>query len=495
MLDFGYPHGEAFQQRLLALLVQHPNDASRIVQAQFFGSPVLAAIAGVVIKHHKEHPDATFSYVFLKGAVKVSLSKRALENWPLFKKEIKAAFRRLPNDKALLLGEAAKFAKECIYRDTLVECERCINAGTYDRIHELIQKAQDSSNARGATEVHWRDLPHPSDYPYEPVEWLIEGLIPEGAISVLSGNEGVGKTLFLLSMARSLTEGMDFIGRPTYPTPVIYLGIDVSKAILQRYLAMMRWVPSDDFRMLTLWTNPEAPMLDDKERMKWLFKYVEKYRPLLIFDTIRDFYSGDENSSTDTKPVVDILRRLCTSGGSMVLVAHPPKKGKSLIRGSGNIPEKADIPYFMQATKLHSEDVTVITCPRKNRFGSTSLTLTFQKQFIPIAGALPFVRIREVECPRPPIEPKKDGVLEKLIDYIKRNPGRNQEEITKELKMGDRTLKQALSDGETRGVLRYERGERKVKHWYVANPESHRTQEQIGSVVEEVTRKLSKPVS
>jgi hypothetical protein len=64
-----------------------------------------------------------------------------------------------------------------------------------------------------------------------------------------------------------------------------------------------------------------------------------------------------------------------------------------------------------------------------------------------------------------------------------------------ELKIGDRRLKQVLSEGETKGRLRWERGERKVKRWYVVDSESRRTQEQIGSVVEEVSRKLAKPVS
>ncbi len=492
MLDFGYPYGEAFQRRLVALLVQHPKDASPIIQAEFFGSPLLAGIAKVVIDHHKAHPDATFSYVFLKGAVRASLSRKALEHWPLFKKEIKAAFRRLPNDKALLLGEAAKYAKECIYRDALVECEKCINMGTYDRLHDLIQEARDATSFGAGASTHWRGLPHPSDYPYQPVEWLIEGLIPENSISVLSGNEGVGKTIFLLSMARSLTDGMDFLGRQTYPARVIYLGIDVSKAILQRYTKMMRWVPNGDFRMLTMWTNPEAPMLDDKEQMNWLFKYAEKYRPVLMLDTLRDLYSGDENSSTDTKPVVDILRRLCSLGSSIVAVAHPPKKGKSLIRGSGNIPQKADIPYRMQAKTLNGKDVTVITCPNKNRFGTTSFALTFQKQFIPIPGALPYLRIREIKESTPSIERKQDGVRERIFAYIKENPGTNQQEIESALKMSDKTVRQILVDGETSRALRHERGERKERRWHVVDSESHQSQEQIGSVVDEVNRKLAK---
>jgi RecA-family ATPase len=331
MLDLGYPYGGPFQQRLLARLVQHPKETSSIIQPRYFEIPTLVDIARVAIECHTKHPDVAFSYVALKEAVRAPLSRKRMDNWTYYKKDLKAAFQPLPKDTSVLRELATKFSRDSEFRNALVVAEKYVNAGAYDKVLELLQKAQELANVGSETTAHWRDLPHPSDYPYEPAEWLIEGLIPEGAICVLSGNEGVGKTLFLLSMARSLTEGMDCIGRPTYPTPVINLGIDVSKAILQRYLAMMRWIPSDDFRFLTLWTNPEAPTLDDKEQMKWLIEYVKKYRPVMLFDTIRDFYSGDENSSTDTKPVVDVLRRLCTLGSSVVLVTHPPKKGKSLI--------------------------------------------------------------------------------------------------------------------------------------------------------------------
>jgi hypothetical protein len=493
MLDLGYPHGEAFQRRLLALLVQFPKDTSRIIKPHYFGTPLLVDIARVVTEHHEKTPEARFGNTYLKAVVRASLSRKALEHWPLFKKEIREACRPFRSDKALFLKEALKYAQEFEYREALVLSEKYINAGRFDKVHEVLDKARGLADIGAGTEVHWRDLPRPSDYPYQPVEWLIEGLIPENSISVLSGNEGVGKTIFLLSMARSLTEGMDFLGRQTYPARVIYLGIDVSKAILQRYTKMMRWVPNDDFRMLTMWTNPEAPMLDDKEQMKWLFKYAEKYCPVLMLDTLRDLYSGDENSSTDTKPVVDILRRLCSLGSSIVAVAHPPKNGNSLIRGSGNIPQKADIPYRMQAKKPNGKDVTVITCPNKNRFGTTSFALTFQKQFIPVPGALPYLRIREITESTPSIERKQDGVRERVFAYIKENPGKNQRGIESASKMSDRTVRQILVDGETSGTLRHEKGERKEKRWYFGDSESHQSHQTVAAVVEEVNRRLSEP--
>ena len=106
-------------------------------------APETEDIARILSECHKKHPDTTLSYVVLKEAVRASLSRKTLEHWPYYKEDLKAAFQRLPTDTSVLFELAAKFAKACTDRDTLVQCEKRINAGTFDRIHELIQKAQD----------------------------------------------------------------------------------------------------------------------------------------------------------------------------------------------------------------------------------------------------------------------------------------------------------------------------------------------------------------
>ena len=92
MLDFGYPYGEQFQRRFLALLVQDPGALSSIFEPGYFTDPIIVHIARIVKETHEKYPDARLTLVSLKELVKSSLSRKARQNWSLYKKEIKYAF-------------------------------------------------------------------------------------------------------------------------------------------------------------------------------------------------------------------------------------------------------------------------------------------------------------------------------------------------------------------------------------------------------------------
>ena len=291
------------------------------------------------------------------------------------------------------------------------------------------------------------------------MNWLVEGLIPEASAIAISGEEGVGKTLFALSLARALAEGREFLGRRVWITPVLYLGLDVSQVTLQSYLRMMRWIPSEEFRILTMWTGDsmQPPMLDDTVSMERLYELARKYRPVIIFDTLRDFFDGEENSSTETKPVVDAIRKLRSLGATVIVLVHPPKSGKSLIRGTGNISQKVDIPYLLEKDKWHGKEIVVLTCPKKNRFGSTSFQLPMRMNFIPVPSGL-FFWLREIEEWHPSEQRKGYGADEGVIQFVLDHPGTNQKRIESALKMGDRKVRTALYAGRERGVLKGAQG-------------------------------------
>ncbi len=241
-----------------------------------------------------------------------------------------------------------------------MRAENCVNAGAYEKIPELFQKALQLSDVGAGTTAHWRELPHPLDYSHEAIEWIVEGLIPAKHVIAISGEEGVGKTLLLLAMARSITEGRDFLDMRVFARKVLYLGLDVSKVTLQHYMKMLRWIPDDDFRILTMWTNPEAPMLDRTEQLEWLYRYVMKYQPVLIFDTLRDFFDGEENSSTETKPILDAVKEALPAGfdsyypssqerkrGDSRNEQYFTKSGRKLLRGKSAKPgQRCDQTYL-----------------------------------------------------------------------------------------------------------------------------------------------------
>src|SRR5439155_6898238 len=56
----------------------------------------------------------------------------------------------------------------------------------------------------------------PSVWGYQAhVTWLVENLIPEGCITLLSGDSGVGKSTLRLALAGAVAHGTAFLGLPT----------------------------------------------------------------------------------------------------------------------------------------------------------------------------------------------------------------------------------------------------------------------------------------
>ena len=312
------------------------------------------------------------------------------------------------------------------------------------------------------------------------MDWLIEGILPEGLICAFSGDEGVGKTLFALEISRSVTEGREFLGRQVRFRRVLYLGLDTSKATLQSYIRAMRWVPNDDFRIMTMWTGEgkEVPMLDDPEGVELLYKLAAEYEPLIILDTLRDFFEGEENSSTEMKPILDVLRKLRSFGATVILIVHPPKSGTSIIRGTGNISQKVDVPYLMEKKNWQGKDVIVLTCPTKNRAGATSFQLAMRQLFIPTPAGLRFV-ITKVTNWKASAKPREDEAKDAVLDYVNSHRGTNQKQIQEALDKGDRSVRNALRDAKEAGTRISVGGKRKELRWYNAAQEKEHASEEV----------------
>ena len=308
------------------------------------------------------------------------------------------------------------------------------------------------------------------------LNWTIEGILPTDAVIALSGDEGTGKTQLMLQWARAITDGTDFLGHQAYPRKVLYLGLDVSKTTLHQYMQMMRWVPDDDFRFMALWTGDsnQPPMLDKAADLARLYELAERFKPVMIFDTIRDFFEGEENSSTETKPVMDAARRVRSLGATPILMTHPPKGGTSLIRGTGLVSQKVDIPYLVSKERRNGKELCVLSCPKKNRFGSTAFKLTMEMQFIPIPGNVPRLLLRE----RPLLESKErsreDEDLESVVEYLEQHPGSTQSQMERDLQMGDKTVSKLVSLGQRKGLLQRARGRGHTWHWRIVVEENPR---------------------
>jgi hypothetical protein len=244
----------------------------------------------------------------------------------------------------------------------------------------------------------------------------------------------------------------------------------MSRTNLGNYLQMMRWDPNDDFRFISQWTGEGFPpsMLDDPAGVAWLCKYAKKYKPVMIFDTIRDYFSGEENSSTDWKPVADAVREIRSLGATPVLLAHPDKSEKHTMRGSHLLAQKADIPYIVRKERWKGKELCVLQCPSKNRVGSTAFTLAMEMQFIPMPNGITYFHFRERSDWKPGKASKREGELDSVVAYVEAHPECTQKEIEEALHMGDSKVKGLVQAGEEEGRLHRGKGDGNAWKWSIA---------------------------
>jgi AAA domain/Bifunctional DNA primase/polymerase, N-terminal/Primase C terminal 1 (PriCT-1) len=70
----------------------------------------------------------------------------------------------------------------------------------------------------------------------EQTEWLWDGILPAGGMSLLVAKPKVGKTTLAFNLAVAVSRGADFLGRKTQKVPVIYLALEEKRSQIQKKL-------------------------------------------------------------------------------------------------------------------------------------------------------------------------------------------------------------------------------------------------------------------
>jgi hypothetical protein len=190
------------------------------------------------------------------------------------------------------------------------------------------------------------------------VRMIIDGFLPEG-VNMIGGLAGQGKTLFALSLVKSLVTGEPFLGKyqPQEIIPVIYMIPESSsRAFKMRCKAF--GIPDDPQRFICRTvTEGSTLMLDDL----MLLQAVKHLKPVIVLDTLPRFNeSGDENDAAGNKKLVDDITKLRALGAIAVIGLHHSTKAsaeqemtlENVLRGTGDIGAMADAVYALRRDRL-----------------------------------------------------------------------------------------------------------------------------------------------
>jgi hypothetical protein len=189
------------------------------------------------------------------------------------------------------------------------------------------------------------------------VNWVVEDLIPEAAITLITGDSGHGKTIFATALAGAIATGRPFIGLSTLKRRVIYCDRENPAAIVKQHLSDLKIEPTPDLIVWGNWCAQEA----DGPESRSLLKFAKEEKPVMIFDPAIAFHRGDEQSSTETRAFMQHCRNL-------------------LYRGSSDYKAAVDCAYLLEKLGDPAGPLSELRLvPFKNRFGgSTTLPLSFQ---------------------------------------------------------------------------------------------------------------------
>ena len=251
------------------------------------------------------------------------------------------------------------------------------------------------------------------------VEFLVENLIPSGAITILSGNPSSYKSWLLLEIAKVVaSNGLLFGKFNTTEAHVLYVDEEAPLTEIKRRWSMLN--PS--YMTLVNFMSLQGFKIDSEEHKKALLD-LAMWRGcrLIVFDSFRDIHSQNENDSQQAQKIIDFLRGF-TRKGITILISHHHRKETFLgskepsqaMRGSTAIWAGIDSLLTIEKTKETPEEIELMITQTKLRQGKA--ISPFKVNLIEEGGQMRFEYIGEVETEITKLEKTKKAILEFLQD-------------------------------------------------------------------------------
>ncbi len=246
------------------------------------------------------------------------------------------------------------------------------------------------------------------------IEYLVDGLIARGTITLWTGSDGTAKTFLVQSMSIAVATGGKFLGRHCQIAPVLYLDYENPSFAVRERLDVMAGGPVAGLKVWGTWLEQQPPQLGNE----LLLSIAKETKPLIIIDPFRYAHGAEENDSTEMMAVMQMLRYCAAAGGAVVILHHPAKTEGSTGRGSSAIKGAADVAFLQE---LSDESGLITLKCTKNRFGErTTVTI------------LPDYDQGKFEVTDSEAFTRRSTETERLLKIITANPGLTQNSWWKE---------------------------------------------------------------
>ncbi len=175
---------------------------------------------------------------------------------------------------------------------------------------------------------------------YPEQEYIVDRIVPESSITILSGSSRSFKTYTLLEIALSVAKGTTLFGIfKTQKCAVLIIDEENGERLLQK-------------RLFQLGANVDLPIyissmagyqITDSTVEQTIQTCKEKEVKLVIVDALIRIHDSDENSAREMSKVFAKIRKISDAGIAVLLTQHHRKQGAHSSGGSNEMRGSSDI--------------------------------------------------------------------------------------------------------------------------------------------------------
>ena len=176
-----------------------------------------------------------------------------------------------------------------------------------------------------------------SDIQQEPVEWLWEPYIPSGAITLIQGDGGMGKTTAALAIAAAVSTGATLPGSGGNAAPAAVIVQNAEDSYSKTIKPRLEKLGANNDMIEVIIENDDELSLSDERIEQAIVKFKAK---LVILDPVQAYFGGaNMNNANSVRPIMKRLGAVAERNNcAILLVGHLHKKGgQSQYRSLGSI--------------------------------------------------------------------------------------------------------------------------------------------------------------
>jgi archaellum biogenesis ATPase FlaH len=232
-----------------------------------------------------------------------------------------------PHTMYLLTLEDGWYAYEEVYWE---EEDRWVDAELWERNRPLTEEDERHlKNIFAASELgkgrHSFTGAQIAEMQLPEIRVVVGPWLPVGGQCLLVGEDGIGKTFLAMQLIEALVTGSDFLGYPAQESRVALVEVDMGDRLTLERVQEMKL---DQSNFLVSVGALDKSITQTGHTEDWVSE-INDFKPeVIVFDSLRELHTLDENSSDTPPKVYMACRKLFGEDKTFIFVHHTRKASR-----------------------------------------------------------------------------------------------------------------------------------------------------------------------